>query len=567
MKPQSPSGRNARRGIAIRGRAAAVAAALLLTGCTAIPNSGPVQQGLRDLSQAEQVVQYNPAGPVTGATQEDLVQGFLLAAFSPLDDYSVAREFLTSDYAAQWDPYYGVLIADGSRPYSADGEKAGVLSLAAVAKVDAQGAMLPVQPGPSTEMRFEFEKVDDEWRISSAPAGIIIDSSTFTTIWEPHQLYFVGPGNVLVPETRWYLTRSALVTEIVGALIEGPGERLSEVVHSGFPTGTALVANSVQTVDGVARIDLTGSVLEAGPAAMAQVRQQLKMSLQTVKGVSGFELFADGTPLRETPDDEAGSPELVNQVSDPALMIDGEFGSIVSGEFRAMGGFAQTIADYDPAAVTLSPGGQAAALLNEHGVSLINEEGAVPVDDRHGLLEPAFDLLGCIWTAHPSDAQALRITALDGTTRTIPAPWLKGREPVAVRVSPEGARIAALVPDDDGSQVLVAGVVRDENGIPVATTTEADVQLWVTGDPVDLDWTGQQRFATLTRVGTASKVTIGGLGQFASSQGSVPGGRQVTGGGGRALLRVLGEGGDLFVPQGSGWQRSESDISLLAKRG
>jgi hypothetical protein len=47
----------------------------------------------------------------------------------------------------------------------------------------------------------------------------------------------------------------------------------------------------------------------------------------------------------------------------------------------------------------------------------------------------------------------------------------------------------------------------------------------------------------------------------------VPGGWQVSGGGGRTQLRVLGEGEDLFAPQGSGWQRSENDISLLAKRG
>ncbi|WP_449283788.1 GerMN domain-containing protein [Leucobacter sp.] len=548
-------------------RLAALAAAVLLAGCTAIPSSGPVEVGLTDLSQAEQVVQYNPVGPVAGASQEDLVQGFVIAASSPRDDYAVAREFLTADYAAQWDPYYGVLIADGSRPYRQDGEAAGVLSLAAVAKVDAQGVMLPVQPGPSTEMRFEFERVGEDWRISSAPAGIILESSMFGTLWSQQQLYFVGPGNVLVPETRWYLARSALVTELVGALLEGPGERVREVVHSGFPAGTALVTNSVQVTDGVARIDLTGAMLEAGPTAMAEVREQVKATLQSVRGVTGFELFVDGTPLRETPDGDAGAPRQVNQFSDPVVLIDGELGTIVSGEFRALEGFAQTVADYDPEAVTLSPGEQAVALLNDDGVVLVSDDGALLVDDRRDLLAPAFDFLGYVWTVQSSDARTLRVTAPDGASASIPAPWLAGREPVAVRVSPDGARVAALVPSDDGSQVLVAGVLRDENGVPVATTEEADVQLWATGDPVDLDWMGQLRFATLTGLGAASKVTIGGVGQFSTEQGSVPGGWQVSGGGGRTQLRVLGEGEDLFAPQASGWQRSENDISLLAKRG
>ncbi len=548
-------------------RFSALAVALLLAGCTAIPSSGPVEVGLKDLSQAEQVVQYNPVGPMAGASQEDLVQGFVIAASSPRDDYAVAREFLTADYAAQWDPYYGVLIADGSRPYRADGDEAGVLSLAAVAKVDAQGVMLPVQPGPSTEMRFEFERVGDDWRISSAPAGIILESSMFSTLWSQQQLYFVGPGNVLVPEARWYLARSALVTEIVGALLDGPGERMREVVHSGFPAGTALVTNSVQVADGVARIDLTGAMLEAGPTAMAEVREQVKATLQSVRGVTGFELLVDGTPLRETPDGDAGAPRQVNQFSDPVVLRGDELGTIVSGEFRAMAGFASTVVDYEPEAVTLAPGEQAIALLNEEGVVFVGDAGTLLIDDRQDLLAPAFDFLGYVWTVRASDAGTLRVTGPDGSSTSIPAPWLADRDPAAVRVSPDGARVAALVPSDDGSQVLVAGVLRDENGAPLATTEEADVQLWVTGDPVDLDWVGQLRFATLTGLGAASKVTIGGVGQFSSEQGSVPGGWQVSGGGGRTQLRVLGEGEDLFAPQGSGWQRSENDISLLAKRG
>ncbi|MFT4231867.1 MAG: LpqB family beta-propeller domain-containing protein [Leucobacter sp.] len=559
----------ARRRTALRaaGALVALAAGLLLGGCAAIPGDGPVEVGLEDFSQAEQVWQYNPAGPAVGASKEDLVLGFLIAGTSPLDDYAVAREFLTPGYSSQWDPYYGVLVTEGSRPYRSDGDEAGVLSLAAVAKVDAQGIMLPVQPGPTTEMRFEFERVGDEWRIASAPAGIILSSTEFTSIWSQHQLYFVGPGNVLVPDTRWYLTRSALPTEIVSALLDGPGERLREVVRTGFPTGTELAGSTVQVVDGIASIELTDTIFEAGSAALAEVRQQVKMSLQSVSGVNGFELLVDGTPLRETSGSEDETPQLVKDISDPIVMIGDEFGTFSSGEFKAMDGFAQSLAGYDPQQVSFAPNGEAAAVLNDGGVALVDADGALRVDDRSGLLAPVFDRLGCVWTVQGSDAKTLRITAPDGTATTIKAPWLAGREPVALRVSPEGARVAALVSADDGSQVLVAGVVRDERGVPIATTEEAETQLWVTGDPIDLDWMGQQRFVALTGAEGAGNVTIGGLGQFAVKQGSVPGGRQVAGGGMRTQLWVLGDGQDLFAPQNSGWQRSEGDISLLAKRG
>ncbi|WP_244301267.1 GerMN domain-containing protein [Leucobacter insecticola] len=266
-------------------QAGAIACAtLLLAGCNAIPSSGPVELGLTDLKQVEQLVQFNPSGPLQGSSQEGIVRGFVQAATSSSDDYSVAREFLSVGYANQWDPYYGVLIDDGNRSYREEGKSAGVLSLAAAANVDGEGILVPAEPGPATDMRFEFEREGDEWRISSAPSGIILDRSDFLAIWSSHELNFIGPGGLLVPESRWYLSRTALATEIVSGLLEGPGQGLQESVRTGFPAGSALVGGTVTVVDGRAKIDVTGEVLEAGPEALEEVVQQLRASLNSVQG-------------------------------------------------------------------------------------------------------------------------------------------------------------------------------------------------------------------------------------------------------------------------------------------
>lgn len=551
-----------------RGRALlAIAMTAVVAGCTAIPTSGPVEAGLRDLQQVDQVYQYKPLGPIAGASQEDLVRGFVLAATSSVDDYATAREFLTTEYSSQWDPYYGVLIDDGSRPYRADGDTAGVLSLSTTAKLDAHGDMLPVGPGPSMEMRFEFERVGADWRISSAPSGIILDANMFSTIWSSHQLYFVGSGNLLVPETRWFLTRTALVTEIVGALLSGPDERMREVVRSGFPSGTALATNAVPVVDGKARIDLTANVMDATPAAMAELREQLKASLQSVPGVTGIELLVEGTPLRPDPNDDTPAPRPVLATHAPAVMVGDEFGTIVSGEFSPLPGFGASLHDYDPQAITLSADEQAAAVLSDTGVTRVDNQGAFLVDGRDNLLEPSIDPLGYIWTVDQEDPGVLLATAPDGSASQVPAPWLAGRKPTAVRLSPDGSRVAAIVAEGDESLVLISGVIRDEGGVPQRTVADAEVKLWAAGAPLDLDWVGQLSFAVLTRVGSAGKVTIGGVGLFGIERTSVPGGVQLSGGGGRSSLRVLGAGGDLFAPQGAGWQRSEDDIEVLAKRG
>lgn len=558
---QLPKGR-ARGRIRIISLAIGTALAIALSGCATIPGSGKVQAGLSDLEQAEQFYQFTATGPVLDASQEDAVRGFVAAAVSSVDNYAVAREFLTTDYASQWDPYFGVLVDEGSRTYRADGGSAGVLSLSASAKVDGTGKLLPVEPGPATDLRFEFERVNGQWRISSAPSGIILNKSMFLEIWADHQLYFVGPGSVLVPQTRWFIARTALPTEIVSALVEGPQERMRESLFSGFPAGTALISNSVPVVDGRARIDLSAEMLEASPQALAEVRAQLTQSLQSIPGVNGFELLVEGSPLREP---KGGTePRTVTEASLPTVLIDGELGTIAAGEFSPIAMYGTRIEELDPIAVSLSNDGARAAVLNEHGVTLLDAEGNKLADARAHQLAPSIDLFGYLWTS-TTEGQ-LQVRGSDEAPIPIAAPWLDGLEVEAVRLAPDGSRVAALVASDKGAQLILAGVVRDEQGTPIRTTDEADTEMWITGDPVDFDWVGSSRLSVLSEDGLATKVTSGGPGRFSEPQGSIPGGIQVSGGGTRAHLRLLNSEGELFAPQAAGWQRNDEGIQLLAKR-
>ncbi|MBP1327080.1 hypothetical protein JOF28_002312 [Leucobacter exalbidus] len=552
--------RNARTPLA---RVAVLAVIALLAGCAAIPGAGNVKVGLTDLEQAEQFYQFTPQSPTAQASQEDIVRGFVAAATSNADDYAVAREFLSTEYANQWDPYYGVLIDEGSRPYRAAGDTAGVLSLSATAKVDEAGQMLPVEPGPATDMRFEFTRIDGEWRIASAPSGIILDKSMFLAIWSSHQLYFVGTNEILVPVTRWFVAGAALATEIVGALVRGPSEHMRESLHSGFPAGAVLVTKAVPVLDGRARIDMSSEVLQASPQAIAELRQQLKLSLQSIPGVNGFDLLVEGTAMSEL--GGGIEPELVNEIAMPTGLIDGVFGAVSGGELTPMLGFADRVGELDPQAITLSIDGTQMAVLSEPGVTRLDAAGSALLDTRAKQIAPSIDVFGFLWTATRSGE--LQARGGDGVAIQVPAPWLDGRKVAAVRLAPDGARIAALVASEGGAQLLIAGVVRDDQGTPIRTTDEAATELWVTGDPLDFDWVGPTKFAVLSKGATATKVTSGGPGTFSTEQGSIPGGRQLTGGGAYAQLRVLGSEGDLYAPQNSGWQRGDYDIEVLAKRG
>ncbi|KAM9866030.1 Lipoprotein LpqB [Leucobacter aridicollis] len=544
-----------------------VAATMSLSACAAIPGSGAVQPGLTDINQAEQALQFSAFGPSAGATQEELVRGFITAARSPIDDYSVAREYLTPEYADQWDPYFGVLVWEGSRPFRPDGDAAGMLLLSVVAEVDPEGRLLLTEAGESTELRFEFTREGDEWRISSAPAGVILDRATFDAIWSQHQVNFLGAGGRLVPDTRWFLSRAALSTEIVNALLAGPSERFELVARSGFPEGTSLTKNAVTVEDGLARVDIKGEGLN-NPNAQEEMLLQLQTSLQTVSGVNRVELLIDGTPVKRKP--QAVAPMTPSQVGAKlAGMQNGKFGVFTASGIEPVIGISPVVEELDGDAIALSRSKTVAAVRTAAGVHIVSQGFTAVIDGRKGLLAPSVDDDLWTWSLSAAEPTKMHVASASGAQHDIVIPWLDGLDVRAVGIAPGGAMIGALIDDGGKSYVLVGGILREnEGGMPTAVTPKADIELWASGEALDFDWIDQNRFVAVTKQGTAGKVTVGGPGTFPSEQGSVPDAEEIFGGGNRTQIRVLTTNGELFAPQGaSGWQRVASDVEVIAKRG
>ena len=545
----------------------ALVATLTLSACAAIPGSGAVQPGLTDINQAEQALQFSAFGPSAGATPEELVRGFITAARSPIDDYSVAREYLTPEYADQWDPYFGVLVWEGSRPFRQDGDAAGMLMLSVVAEVDPEGRLLLTEAGESTELRFEFTRVGDEWRISSAPAGVILDRATFDAIWSQHQVNFLGAGDRLVPDTRWFLSRAALSTEIVNALLAGPSERFELVARSGFPEGTSLTKNAVTVEDGLARVDIKGEGLN-NPKAQEEMLLQLQTSLQSVSGVNRIELLIDGTPVKGKP--QAVAPMTPSQVGAKLAGVqNGKFGVFTASGIEPVIGISPVVEELAGDAIALSRSKTVAAVRTKAGVHIVSQGFTAVVDNRKDALAPNVDDDLWTWSLSASAPTKMHVASASGEQHDIVIPWLDGLDVRAVGIAPGGSMIGALVDDGGKSYVLVGGILREtDGGMPTAVTPKADIELWASGEALDFDWIDQNRFVAVTLQGSAGKVTVGGPGTFPSEQGSVPEAEEIFGGGNRAQIRVLTQNGELFAPQGaSGWQRVAADVEVIAKRG
>ena len=74
--------------------AVAVIASLILAGCSGIPQSGAPRIGQPVQGAEDPEVQFIADSPQAGASQEDILRGFIDAASSPREDYATAREFL-----------------------------------------------------------------------------------------------------------------------------------------------------------------------------------------------------------------------------------------------------------------------------------------------------------------------------------------------------------------------------------------------------------------------------------------------------------------------------------------
>ena len=93
--------------------ASLLAGALLLSSCTSIPNSGAVQSAEIDAGLSNADVDFLPPGPSAGATQEEIVQGFVAAGTAAQENYRVARSYLAAELVDVWNPNLSVAIRAG----------------------------------------------------------------------------------------------------------------------------------------------------------------------------------------------------------------------------------------------------------------------------------------------------------------------------------------------------------------------------------------------------------------------------------------------------------------------
>lgn len=559
--------RGRRRAIALS--CLAVVTGFLLAACVGIPSSGPVERGEPLVSNDELDVVFQPSKPVDGASQEEILLGFIQAALNPREDYEIAREYLSSDFQHRWNPDSGVTIDQGARHPDTVNDNEMSLKITPVAEVSNVGEYSQTISTAPLPLPFTFVKEQGQWRISKAPNGIVMSVSEFNEVFKSYALYFFDPSyRFLVPDLRWFpRVTSTTGTRIVRALINGPAPWLATgAVVSAFPEGTGVT--SVPVNNGQARVDLTGPVLDETPAGLQRMQAQLKASLGAINGVSSVQLTVDLNEVA-VPSQEADAAVVNPRVDNRALVLEGgQFGFSSGTSVTPIDGISATVAEAAPTSVAYLGKPSMAAFTTSAGAFVVESGSAAGlIDSRPGLIPPTIDPIGFVWTAQGSAPQSIQVVKSGRVPTTLVTNWDGASSIVSLDVSRDGTRLLAFVNSGGVPRLLVSSIVRDKDGVPIELGAPVTLSSG-SGVPVDATWVDQLTVASVTVLpngeNTIIQQVIGGQSTpLAEATGVVA----IVGSNDPAGLRLLTSSGQIEQPRGNAWQVVSTGVTVLASQG
>ncbi|MCQ9368490.1 LpqB family beta-propeller domain-containing protein [Brevibacterium sp. 91QC2O2] len=543
--------------------AGALCLLLLLTGCISIPRSGPIGQIDVDSSEPGQV-RIDPDGPVTGASQDQIVRGFLAAGTGSASNFAVARSFLTDDLAASWEPLESVWVLKSG--HSLDSINSEVtsdsqtvsLTLPVQAHIDSTRVYREAAADSERTVKFTLRQVNGEWRISKMPAGIVVTPANFSSMFQAHSLYYYTPDfKYAVPDTRWYLRSGSAGRELVADLLAGPADYLKGAVVPAVGSGRGkLGVGSLSVSDGDAAVELSGDPqLSARDAE--RLAKTVALSLQSMPSVRDVTVTGAGMPEDV---DTANLPNTEVEVPGrPVVLQDGRLVELGGDRTSSLPlpapkkGAGNPARDYTGRVFAYLAAGE----RELHRMTVGGRKDTVVVRGS-SLAAPSFDRFGWLYTAE-SDTGRLKVVGPDGEMKTLKAGFLSKRTVTAVRVSRDGSRLVVLSTGSKAdSRLDYIGIVRDSDQAPRELSGDAPLSAGESfSDLRDVSWAGTDTLVALAALesgGDLQPYTLSSSGMFAA-RGSVSEGTSISAGTDLRSMRIGTRAGDVYSYQGGAWQK------------
>jgi hypothetical protein len=544
--------------------------ALVVSGCTSIPSSGSVQSAEIDTGAPGVTFDFLPPGPSAGASQEDIIAGFIAAGTAAQDNYRVARSYLTADAQEVWNPNASVVIRAGEPTVTSTSTTTLRYSVPVTASVDEFGRYLAAATSAPQELQFRLAREGDEWRISDAPDGIVLSELAFSEAFSAYRLYYFSSGyRELVADVRWFASRGEVSTKIVRSLLEEPSFWLDQgATVSAFPEGTQLALTPIPVSDGVARVDLTTTVLSANEITRQRMLAQLNASLAQVQGISSARISINQNELVIPLLGDDGPSLASGRDGRLVVLLDRRFGYLQAGRIERIEGLSDQVANLVPRGIFYSDAFDQALVTRSDGVWRVPQRGEpVLLDDRAGLIRPIVDSCGYIWSSvGESGPDMVRIFSQSGVPTPLALDLGQEASLVSFELARDDTRLLLLVQTETGVRVLLSAVERDAECRPQAVGEFVELGP-LTGSAVDAAWIDDAKVAVVVK---DEATGVGEAFVFDTSGRSTSLGRPsrpaalVGGIGGVPGLRLLSEDGVIYQPRGNGWQATGERATVLA---
>jgi hypothetical protein len=539
---------------------------MTLTGCASLPVAGPVRIGpdLTPTTDGDSFY-YSPSSPFDGASQTEILNGFIAAGTGPQNDYAVAREYLSESIRSSWNPNQEVLIQRSTPQVVISDQDTAELVVDVAATVDADGKYQVTPLGTGRVLEFSFVLENSQWRLSRVPDATILIRPVFDVVFSGYSVYFLDrQKRFLVPELRWFPTTQATGTRLANALLRGASSWLKPAVISAIPTGTRLSIDAVTVENGVALVDLTARALVASRSDRSLMKSQLQATLSQLPNVSQVAISIERT-MQEILDIDNNTAELgvrsLAVVSEDGLEL---LGSSQEPFFQAGKNFFEQ-SEILEFAVSAQSGW--IVTLSDRGV--FRTRGESPgaqvelIDSRAAIADIEFDRQEYLWSMSRVIDSEIIVTSPGLAQSVVLAPWLDGQSVQAFAISPGGSKIALLVQGSSRTRVLVSAVVRDLSGTPIELTEPIELAGELS-NPTSVSWIDQITIATVnTASGSTSALlsTIGGTSRQLPALAST---RKIVSAGANSQLYLLTDSGELFTYRGSTWTSLRQSIRAIA---
>jgi hypothetical protein len=473
----------------VRSVLAAGAAVLLLGGCTGVPSSS-APQTVEPLHTAG-ATGGPAASPSPNADPRTIVQSFLAANATNADGETLAGAYLTSAARNRWSDNTATIVADDYSVSTYDAKTHSVTVFGQVlGTLNAAGVYTPSllgigEGGPTRQFRYTIADSAGQNRIDQLPNGLLLSNHQFSTTFQQQVLYFYDASETyLVPDLRWSaLSDTAeLATWLLTQLVTGARPELQNAVSTDILPTQADARNLTVHLGSPTRVEIPGSSLLA-PAVRDRLAAQVGYTLfdalsehtmtvtdggkaVSIPSVGGAQFSATDFPSAKGP--SPPDPTVYYLVNGQIHNEDGKpFGGVLSDGRYFL--YSIAVGRPHPAGQLLVAGvqgtGDAARLL------VGTSAGLRPAGVKGQLSRPAFAPGRAeVWIGAGSNLYRVTTDGIVSRAAQVPMPaGYGGGQVVAVRISPEGSRIAIVVSGAKASsaQLYVGSIVRGSGQVRV----------------------------------------------------------------------------------------------------